>query len=135
MHCSKTNETLLSVMRLSKYLYTKHYDNKEIRKRTMLYSSLLMYIQNNKDISTTDFYYALPFGNDSMYLAISTLEDLNYIYKSNKIHGKAATISLTELGKHIIQDSKTITVPYKYVPKRYRPNKPTKAPKTTNKTK
>ena len=120
--CSTNEDTLLLVMNVSKSMYKQYEDVPKIKKSSLLYSSVLIYIYSKGNASTLDMYHLIPYAKGSQINILNTLIDLGYIYKHEKKVMRSVIYSVTELGRDIVERSyknklNTNLTPNKYKPK------------------
>lgn len=117
--CSTNEDTILLVMNVSKSMYKQYEDVPKIKKSSLLYSSVLIYIYSKGNASTLDMYHLIPYAKGSQINILNTLIDLGYIYKHAKKVERSIIYSVTEVGRKLVAESfrsklNTTRTPNKY---------------------
>ena len=97
--CKTNIDMLLLTMNVSKMIYKQHENTPSIKKNSLLYSVMLLYIYSNVNASTLDMYHLVPYAKGSQINILNILIDLGYIYKHEKKVMRSVIYSVTELGR------------------------------------
>ena len=113
-------DVLLLNMYIAKNIYKSYPNNVDIRRNSMIYASILIYIYTNKDASTLDMYYMFPFAKSSQINMLNALIDLGYIYKHDKKVERSVIYSLTPMGYALVTNSMKSELNPKRTPNKYK---------------